>query len=275
VAARSHYVHGSDAREQARLALMNELLNEGVLRELRLRRGERVLDVGTGTAILARAIARGVQPGGSVVGVERDPRQIEEARGRAERDGEAGLVDLRQGEAFDLPLRAQEWGSFDLAHARFLLEHVGDPLAVVRGMVRAVRVGGRIVVSDDDHDLLRLWPEPAAVMRVWEAYWRSYGDSGNDALIGRKLPALLHAAGARPVRMTWVSFGGCAGEERFGRLVENLRGILEGAREAILRRASAEELERGLAELEAWSRREDASFGYAIALAEGRRVATT
>ena len=35
-----------------------------------------------------------------------------------------------------------------------------DPLAVVRQMVRAVKPGGRVVLADDDHDLLRLWPEP-------------------------------------------------------------------------------------------------------------------
>jgi SAM-dependent methyltransferase len=107
------------------------------------------------------------------VGVERDPRQIAEALRLAEAVGEGGLVELREGRAQDLPLAPGEWGTFDLAHARFLLEHVPDPLAVVKQMVKAVRPGGRVALLDDDHELLRLFPEPPAVTGAWEAYWRT------------------------------------------------------------------------------------------------------
>ena len=34
--ARSHYVHGTDPEEQRRLSQLNELLNDGSLRELAL-----------------------------------------------------------------------------------------------------------------------------------------------------------------------------------------------------------------------------------------------
>ncbi len=71
--------------------------------------------------------------------MERSTAQLAEARRLAERDGEEGLVDFRLGEAMHLPLRDQEWGTFDVAHARFILEHVPDPVAVVRAMVHAVR----------------------------------------------------------------------------------------------------------------------------------------
>jgi 2-polyprenyl-3-methyl-5-hydroxy-6-metoxy-1,4-benzoquinol methylase len=47
-------------------------------------------------------------------------------------------------------------GHFDVAHARFLLEHVPDPLVIVRTMVRAVRPGGRVILADDDYEGLRL-----------------------------------------------------------------------------------------------------------------------
>jgi len=39
------------------------------------------------------------------------------------------LVTALHNDALALPLRDDEWGTFDLAHARFLLEHVRDPLA--------------------------------------------------------------------------------------------------------------------------------------------------
>jgi SAM-dependent methyltransferase len=224
------YVHGTHAEEQARLSMLNELLNAATLRELGLRGGERVLDVGAGLGQLARGMAR---TGARVLGIERSAEQIAEARRQATAAGEGDLVELRAGDALALPLGDAEWGSFDVAHARFLLEHVADPGAVVAQMVRAVRPGGRIVLADDDHDLLRLHPEPPGLRAVWEAYQRSYDRAGNDPVIGRRLPALLHAAGATPRRATWIFFGACHGEPTFAAFIDNLAVILEQSASAI------------------------------------------
>src|SRR6266850_5756852 len=132
----SRYLHGTAPEEQRRLARLNDLLNEASLRELRLRGGEKILEVGSGLGQFARLMRKSAGREGRVLGIERSEEQIAEARRRAQEDGEEGLVDFRLGDALALPLREEEWGSFDLAHARFLLEHVSDPLAVVRSMVR-------------------------------------------------------------------------------------------------------------------------------------------
>src|SRR5262249_7752545 len=176
------------------------------LRELRLQGGEKIVDFGSGLGQLSLAMARA--SGRTLVGVERSEEQL---AGSA-RDP---LLDLRQGDVTDPPLREGEWGSFDLAHARFILEHVPDPLAVVRQMVRAVRPGGRLVLQDDDHDVLRIYPEPPGFMTVWRAYERTYDRIGCDPYIGRRLVSLLHEAGARPVRSTQINFGACAGDPNF------------------------------------------------------------
>src|SRR5215510_5257091 len=139
---------------------MNELLNANSLREMQLTPGERVLDVGCGLGQLSRDMARQVGPSGIVVGIERSTEQLAVARRLVAEAGEEHLVDFRAGPAEQLPLAASEWSTFDVVHARFLLEHVPNPVAVVRQMVRALRPGGRIVLEDDPHDTLRLWPDP-------------------------------------------------------------------------------------------------------------------
>jgi SAM-dependent methyltransferase len=270
----STYLHGVDPGEQRRLSDLNDLMNDACLREIAVPPGARILDVGSGLGQFTRLLAREAGAGGHVVGVERDPRQIEEALRQAQAAGEADRFELRQGDAHSLPLAAGEWGSFDLAHARFLLEHVPDPLAVVAGMVRSVRPGGRIVLADDDHDLLRLWPEPPGVRAIWGAYMRTYERIGCDPIVGRRLVELLHAAGARPVRSTWIYFGACAGEARFPAFVSNLERIFLGARASILAggELAAGAFDGGIDELRAWGRRPDATFWYAISFAEGERV---
>ena len=264
----SRYIHGTAPDEQARLSQLNQLLNDSALRELRIRPGERVVDFGCGLAQLTRAMAR--QAGVRAVGLERSSEQIAEATRQARAAGEEHLLDLRQA---DVRRTDVEPGAYDLAHARFVLEHVPDPLAVVKSMVSAVRPGGRIVLQDDDHDVLRLWPEPPGLRPLWQAYMRSYDRLGNDPIVGRRLVSLMHEAGARPTRSTWLFFGACAGEATFPAFVENLHFILASAREAIVANAliGGAEVDETLAHVRRLATRPDAAIWYAVAYAEGVR----
>jgi 16S rRNA A1518/A1519 N6-dimethyltransferase RsmA/KsgA/DIM1 with predicted DNA glycosylase/AP lyase activity len=49
------YRQGTKPEEQARLSLLNDLLNVGSLRELDLRGSERILDIGSGLGQLTSA----------------------------------------------------------------------------------------------------------------------------------------------------------------------------------------------------------------------------
>ena len=267
------YLHGSEPDEQRRLHAMNAIINPPLLRELHLRGGERILDIGSGLGQFTRAMARAAGKAARVVGVERDPRQLAEARRLAEEAGESGLVDLREGDALDLPLEDPEWGSFDLVHARFLLEHLPDPERAVRAMVRATCPGGRIVLADDDHPLLRAWPEIPGFAALWSAYQEAFRRLGTDPEIGRRLVALLHEAGAKPRRNTWVFFGSCAGSETWEPLVANLINVVRTARGTIEEHKllPAGAFEHGLEEIARWAERPDAAFWLAIAVAEGVR----
>ncbi|HLB00763.1 MAG TPA: class I SAM-dependent methyltransferase, partial [Bacteroidota bacterium] len=156
----STYIHGSKANEQARLAALNEYLNSGYIGVVRPRRGDKILDVGSGPGQFTLMMGEMTGHGTSVLGIERDERQLEQAR-RMLGSAMPGIrdiarVEFRQGDAMNLPLDPEEWGGFDLAHARFLLEHLPDPGSVVAGMAKAVRPGGRVFLSDDDHDVFRL-----------------------------------------------------------------------------------------------------------------------
>ena len=267
----SHYLHGTAPDEQVRLSRLNDLVNDRSLREMALAGGERVLDVGSGLGQLTRAMAR---HGSRVVGVERSADQLAEARRLAAAAGEGELVEFRHGEAGRLPLRDDEWGTFDVAHARFLLEHVPDPVAAVREMVRAVRPGGRIILEDDGHDVIRLWPEPPGFGRLWQSYMRTYDRVGNDPVVGHRLVSLLVEAGATPLRNTWLFFGACAGQPELLRAyVDNLVRILDGVRGPILALGEWDSaaFDACLAAIRSWGARPDAALWYATSWAEGYR----
>ncbi len=267
----SSYIHGTSPDEQRRLSLMNDvLLNAAELPELKLRGDESIIDFGSGLGQFTRAMAR-VVPRGRVVGIELDANQLAGAKRLAAESREENLVDFRSGNVVDLELREEEWGTYDLAHARFVLEHVRDPLRVVENMARAVRKGGRIVLADDDHDVLRLWPEPPGVNEMWRAYMRTYDRNGNDPYVGRRLVSLMHAAGIAPVRNTWIFFGACAGMEHFDVLAANMLGVAVTARQAIIDNDLLEEtqFDAAVEAYRAWVRRPDAALWFSMCWAEG------
>jgi SAM-dependent methyltransferase len=273
------YIHGSSSTERQRLALMNELINARCLQAVQLRQEQHVLDVGAGTGQFTRLMSQHLPFSSQIVAVERNPEQrdaaLQLAATQVESPAAGCNVDFRLGDAFDLPLSPDEWGQFDLAHTRFLLEHVAHPLGVVQQMVKAVRPGGRVVLLDDDHDLLRFWPEPAGLVDVWQAYFESYRAIGNDPLIGRKLPQLLHQAGAVPSRIDYVLYGACRGEAAFAGIVDNLVGVLQGARATVLDtgKVAAEEYDNAVVALQQFAGVPGATIWYVINFAEGIRPA--
>lgn len=102
--------------------------------------GERVLDVGCGTGNAALAAARA---GAAVVGVDPARRLLEAARARAEREGFPG-ADFVEGDALALPV---EDAAFDAALSVFGVIFAAPPRDAAGELVRAVRPGGRIVVT--------------------------------------------------------------------------------------------------------------------------------
>lgn len=264
----STYIHGTSPEEQRRLSLMNDvLLNPHSLRELALRGDEHIIDFGSGLGQFTCAMARAV-PRGRVAGIERSDEQ----RTKAVQEPN---VEYRAGDVLNLDL-GEEWGTYDVAHARFLLEHVPDPLRVVQAMVRAVKPGGRIVLADDDHGVMRLWPEPPGFVELWNAYIRTYDRIGNDPYVGRRLVQLLHQAGARPVRNTWIWFGGCAGMEYFDVLAANMAGVVRTARQAMIEMNLVERdaFDAVMEQYERWAKRPEAALWFSVAWAEGMRHAT-
>lgn len=209
--------------------------------------------------------------GRTVIGVERSEDQIREAMRQAREEREEGLLEIRRGDAHDLPLSSDEWGTFDLVHTRFVLEHLPDPLRIVQQMVRAARTGGRVVLVDDDHEILHLYPDVPGFLELWQAYMKTFSLLGNDPIVGRKLISLLYDAGAKPLRNSWVFFGSCSGEDSFNAYINNLTGVIATAKEQIVRHGlfDPKRFDETIAGVQSWRQKPDAALWYAVAWAEG------
>jgi demethylmenaquinone methyltransferase/2-methoxy-6-polyprenyl-1,4-benzoquinol methylase len=103
------------------------------------RPGQRILDVATGTGLVATALAR---RGAQVTAVDQSEDMLAGARGRlTEHPALEAQITLVQGEAERLPFADAE---FDALSFTYLLRYVDDRAATMRELARVVKPGGRI-----------------------------------------------------------------------------------------------------------------------------------
>jgi demethylmenaquinone methyltransferase/2-methoxy-6-polyprenyl-1,4-benzoquinol methylase len=158
-----------------------------VLRRAGLAPGMTVLDVATGTGLIAREAGRVVQRRDGVVGVDPSAGMLREAR-----RGFAGP--LAQGRIEALPFRA---GLFDFVTLGYALRHAADLDVAFRECLRVLKPGGRFVI-------LEISRPPAAAMRT---AIRLY--------LTRVLPLLMRAAHARLLmQYYWETIDACVPPER-------------------------------------------------------------
>jgi SAM-dependent methyltransferase len=124
-----------------------------------IRAGERVLDVGCGTGVVALTAARA---GAQVNGLDLTPALLERARQNATLAGVN--IDFKEGDAESLPYAD---GSFDVVVSQFGHMFAPRPEVAVREMLRVLKPGGRIAFST--------WPPEMFTGRMF-------------ALTGRYLP---------------------------------------------------------------------------------------
>jgi demethylmenaquinone methyltransferase/2-methoxy-6-polyprenyl-1,4-benzoquinol methylase len=178
----------------------------------RLPRGDHVLDVATGTGLVAAELVR---RGFEVTGVDQSAAMLDVARHRF-----GGKIELVEASADSLPFAND---TFDHLTFTYLLRYVDDPGATLAELARVVRVGGTVASLE--------FGVPRGLARpVWELYvggvlplagrvlrqgWREVGDFLGGSIrsywaeypIERQLE-LWRAAGFQGLEVRRLSLGG-------------------------------------------------------------------
>ncbi len=116
-----------------------------VVNQARPRSNERILDVATGTGLLAADFARIVSGDGSVVGLDLTLSMLKTARWRLQSKGLGDKVDWVLARAENLPFRDNCFASASISLA---LRNVSSAQLTFREMSRATDLGGIIISLD-------------------------------------------------------------------------------------------------------------------------------
>ncbi len=164
-----------------------------------LKKGETVLDLGSGAGIDCFLAAKKVGPSGSVIGVDMTPEMLDRARENA-RSGGYKNVEFRLGEIENLPVAD---ASVDVIISNCVINLSTDKDRVFREAFRVLRPGGRLMVSDlalskplprairDSVEVYVACVAGALVKRDYLASVRKAGFTGVEVLSEKTFPAEL------------------------------------------------------------------------------------
>ena len=150
-----------------------------------LRPGLELLDVGCGPGTITAGFAKRLSPG-QVRGIDPSADAIDAAR----RDHPG--VDFATGDVYTLEFEDASW---DIVHAHQVLQHLSDPVAALKEMLRVVRPGGMVAARDSDYASFTWYPHDDRLARWLALYHEIARANGGEPDAGRRLLSWAQQAG--------------------------------------------------------------------------------
>lgn len=181
---RDHYTFGDGARAAQRLALLASVFQEpsrALLKRFSPREPGLALDLGAGPGHTTQLVHR-VTGARLTIGVEASEKYLEQARAGAP----AGVQFVRE----DVTEPRGAAPAAELVFCRFLLTHVRDPRAAIRGFRRYVAPGGTLLLQETAH----MEASHPALARYYELVSQLQAHYGQTLYIGQQLERLADGA---------------------------------------------------------------------------------
>lgn len=184
----TQYVHGYTPDETKRLREQSTLLSE-LFYDFTYEPGSRVLEAGCGVGAQTYHLTR-KNPDVRFTSLDISLESLTHARGSM-REERVAHDSFLQADMLDLPFEDE---TFDHIFVCFVLEHLADPLRVLRGLKRVLKPGGTLTAIEGDHGSCFFHPQSDDAWHVWNCLIEAQARMGGDSLIGRRLYPLLRAA---------------------------------------------------------------------------------
>lgn len=186
------YIHGYTPEEQQRLVKQARFLGAAVFQNVDFSDQDRILEVGCGVGAETELLFEHFPHLQKITGIDREEKQVRTARDRLKTWIAEGRFEALVADAKALPFPAHQ---FDGAFICWILEHVPNPLDILKEAFRVLEPGGLIHIIEVNHDSFEAFPKSEVITKAWEDFGKHQEKLGGDPRIGPKLPELLRKSG--------------------------------------------------------------------------------
>jgi ubiquinone/menaquinone biosynthesis C-methylase UbiE len=209
------YIHGYSDTEQKRLIQQAEYWRHDlILRELNYKSGDKLLEIGCGAGAVLGILGT-TFPDLQISGIDLEAKQINYATQHLKNLG-LKSVDLKVGNASQLPWKDN---TFDRVYAIWFLEHLSNPLLVLKEAYRVLKTGGTITITETDYRTIVFTPNAQDYQYLQDSLCELLLQSGGNPYIGQSLGNLLIEAGFTTVENKALSFHYYSNKEKLQQFI--------------------------------------------------------
>ncbi|MFP5471507.1 MAG: class I SAM-dependent methyltransferase [Bacteroidia bacterium] len=187
----TQYLHGFDEVEQARLVSQASVLENKIFEKINFNNPTSILEIGCGVGAQTEILLKRY-PNAKVTGIELSEVQLNTAKVYLSSKFSDDKYALHQMNAEQMTFADN---SFDAIYICWVLEHVKNPLSVLKEAKRVLKPNGIIYCTEVQNNHLHLEPYSIFLMDYWQKYNRLQIEMGGDPFVGVKMGHFLSDAG--------------------------------------------------------------------------------
>ena len=201
------YILGVSSYELERLRFQHDVwkeITDGFFDRIGIKKGWKVLDVGSGPGFAAFDLRKRVGDFGAVTALEQSEMFLDYFKSGCAKNNwnnvYAVLSSVENAELLE--------NQYDLIFVRWVIAFVPDPDLFMDKLITSLKPGGTIAIMDYAYEGLCLYPRGGAFENMADtvrAYWRH---GGGDPYIGAKLPLMLKKRNIKVTEFYPVSLAG-------------------------------------------------------------------
>lgn len=185
------YIHGFTKEEQDRLFEQSRVHEDIIFSNIDFNQCHNIIEVGSGVGAQTKILIERF-PHLKIQCVDASKEQVARAQSALASEVDSNQIKITQGDALHLPFKDN---SFDGAFLCWILEHVQDPVGVLRDAGRVLKPGGIIYCNEVFNSTFYIHPYAPATLKYWFEFNDYQWSLKGDPFVGGKLANYLIEAG--------------------------------------------------------------------------------
>ncbi|MFC0262879.1 class I SAM-dependent methyltransferase [Fontibacter flavus] len=196
------YIHGYHEVEQERLREQAMVIENPIYDFIDFSSVTELLEIGSGVGAQTEILLKRF-PHLKITGVEYESKQIEKAKENMTKLGIGqDKVEFIQQDATALQLPQK----YDGAFICWVLEHISDPVRVLKSMKPFLKTGAKVSITEVFNSTFYTYPVKEAIMEYWTIYNQYQVSIGGDPQVGARLGDLLQESGYEQIDLRSEGF---------------------------------------------------------------------